>query len=77
MPTRSGIKTSEFWVSLIVILLGAFMTSGLFANEHWSMKVVGLVTSLLSALGYTFARASVKLAAAETAAISPTDAPSP
>jgi len=58
-----GYKTSEFWMSLAAIILGAVMASGVLdglAPEHWAVKVIGLVVSILGALGYTAARGFVK-----------------
>ena len=63
MKERSGIKTTEFWITAIVVLAGLLPTSGLFPEGHWGVKVCGLVVSVAAALGYTMARAGVKSAA--------------
>lgn len=60
---KKGYKTTEFWMSLAAVLLGALMASGLLdglGQDHWAIKVMGLVTTVLGALGYTAARGLVK-----------------
>ena len=54
--TRPGILTTEFWLALIVTLLGAL--AAVYA-EPWA-QVAGLVAAALAAAGYGFSRASVK-----------------
>ena len=63
MKERSGIKTTEFWIALVVILAGLLPSSGLIPEGHWGVKVCGLVVAAAAALGYTAARAGVKSAA--------------
>lgn len=60
---RAGAKTSEFWLSLSAVILGALTTGGTFDHPDmpvWIGKVVGLAVSVLSAIGYTAARGIVK-----------------
>lgn len=57
---KSGFKTTEFWLSFLVVLLGAYMASGLVGDEHWTVKLAGLVASALASLGYGMARAAIK-----------------
>jgi len=57
---KSGYKTTEFWLTLLAILLGAFVASGLLPTEHVAIKVAGMVTTVLAALGYTLGRVSAK-----------------
>lgn len=61
---RTGIKTTEFWVTAVVVLAGLLPSSGLIPEGHWGVKVCGLVVSVAAALGYTVARGSVKKATA-------------
>jgi membrane protein implicated in regulation of membrane protease activity len=59
----SGIKTTEFWLSLLAVILGALATGGLFDSPEvpgWIAKVVGLAVSILATLGYTASRGIVK-----------------
>ena len=71
-----GYKTTEFYVSLFVMILGAFVASGIVGPDHISMKAVALITTVLAALGYTLARAKTKfgdsLATAEAMKMLPT-----
>lgn len=80
METTKGYKTSEFWMSLGAVLLGALMSSGILddlGTDHWLVKVVGLVVSVLGALGYTAARGMVKASASKAAAIGAAVNPTP
>lgn len=63
MDQKSGWRTSEFWLSLIAIALGAFVASGLLPSEHPAVKIAGLVVSVLGALGYTKYRSDLKAGA--------------
>ena len=72
MQSRQGWRTSEFWLSLIAMVIGAVMASGALdslASDHWAVKVLGLVASILGALGYQVSRTLVKGAEAKAAAI--------
>jgi hypothetical protein len=69
---KPGWKTSEFWLSLAAIVIGAVMASGVLdslAGDHWLVKVVGIVASILGALGYTASRGFVKGKVVAAAAI--------
>ncbi len=55
--TRPGIRTTEFWLALIVVLGGEL--SAAYSSQPWA-QVVGHVAAALSALGYGFSRARVK-----------------
>jgi len=66
---RTGIRTTEFWIAAILILAGLLPTSGLLPENHWGVKVCGLVVSLLAGLGYTAARVKVKAAPAAKDAV--------
>lgn len=57
---KPGYKTSEFWLTLAVVLLGALMASGALGEESTIMKAAGMAMATLKALGYTAARARVK-----------------
>jgi hypothetical protein len=72
METKPGYKTSEFWLSLAAMIIGALMASGVFdslGSDHWLVKVIGIAASVLGALGYTAARAITKGAEARSAAV--------
>jgi len=57
---KAGYKTTEFWFSLLVFLLGAALASGLIADGTAVAKAIGGALSLLSSLGYTAGRVGVK-----------------
>ena len=57
---RPGYKTTEFWLSLVVVLLGYLNASGAFGPDSVIMKIAGHATSLLALLGYTWSRTSQK-----------------
>ena len=51
---------TEFWASLAVALLGAFLASDLLPDTHIAVKLAGMAMAVLSALGYTVGRSYVK-----------------
>jgi len=57
---KAGVKTSEFWVLLIVTLLGALLTTGAIDAGGMVGKVAGAIIATASALGYGTVRAIVK-----------------
>jgi len=61
-PIVPGWKTSEAWISFLVVVLGALPSSGLLDNAPTIAKVVGLIVSALSALNYTYQRSALKRA---------------
>ena len=58
-PARTGAKTTEFWLSFVVIFLGALISSGLMESDK-AMKIAGLVTTVLTSLGYGAMRVVAK-----------------
>lgn len=58
--TKPGYKTSEFWLSTAALVLGALFASGVISDGSTTDKVLGLVVSLLSQLGYTVSRGKAK-----------------
>lgn len=64
---KAGYKTTEFWLSTIAVVVGVVVSAGLADPDGagtWD-KIVGVVCSLLAAMGYTVARSNVKAAAEE------------
>lgn len=57
---KPGYKTTEFWLSVAACVVGALAASGIFPDESTGMKIVGLATTTLAALGYTTARFILK-----------------
>jgi hypothetical protein len=64
--TRTGIRTTEFWLTLVVVLAGLLPSSGLLPENHWSIKLCGLIVSAAAAIGYQVVRAGVKKTVAES-----------
>lgn len=60
METKPGYKTTEFWMSLIAVAIGAVQASGVVPMEGPWGQILGMVTAALVALGYTGARLSMK-----------------
>ena len=58
----AGWRSSEAWLTLIAMLLGALPSSGLIANSPIAAKLVGMALAALAALGYTANRTSLKRA---------------
>lgn len=65
MNIKEGIKTTEFWLSLLVVIIGAVLASGLL-GDHIIGKVAGAVQMVLASLGYGASRAKTKAAAHAT-----------
>jgi len=59
---KPGYKTTEFWLSLAAVLIGAFVAGGFLPAEHLAVKIAGFVLTALAALGYTVSRAATKKA---------------
>lgn len=57
---KPGYKTTEFYILLLVMLMGVLMQSGTFGEQHWATKGAAFVSQTLAALGYTMARARTK-----------------
>lgn len=58
---RAGYRTTEFWLSSIAAVVGLVMASGI-QDSSPVMKVAGLATLVLSALGYSVSRGLAKKA---------------
>jgi len=69
MSEKPGWKTTEFYLSLAAIVVGALVASGAFPADSPWFKLLGIAASILAALGYTGARMIVKKDAAKKAAI--------
>lgn len=69
---KSGAKTTEAWITLAVAVLGAVMASGLLdpadPTQATIIKVIGVILSVATVLGYQASRTSLKNRAVEGAA---------
>ena len=59
-PVKSGYQTTEFWLSAAATLVGLAIASGIVPTTGTWPQVVGLVTGVLGAMGYTVSRTTVK-----------------
>lgn len=57
---KPGYKTTEFWISAAAALAGALAASGVFPSESAGERILGLIVSVLVALGYTGSRLALK-----------------
>ena len=57
---KPGFKTTEFWLSAAATLVGLAIASGIVPTSGTWPQIVGLVTGVLGALGYTVSRTAVK-----------------
>jgi hypothetical protein len=57
---KPGYKTTEFWLSLLVVVLGAVMASGALPEGSVVGQIIGGIMAILGQLGYTAARAKSK-----------------
>jgi hypothetical protein len=57
---KAGYKTTEFWLSVVAMIIGAVSASGILPLEGPWQQVLGVATTALVALGYTGARLSLK-----------------
>lgn len=57
---KPGYKTTEFWLSVAAMIVGAMFASGIFPAESTGEKVIGLAATVLTALGYQVSRTMAK-----------------
>lgn len=55
-----GYKTSEFWLSLVAMIMGVLLTSGIIPETGIWSQVAGIVTTVLAAFGYSVSRGMAK-----------------
>ena len=57
---KPGYKSTEFYMSMLAVVVGAIASSGILEGSDGLTKVVGLVMAALVALGYTGSRLTLK-----------------
>jgi hypothetical protein len=60
MNTTPGVKTSEFWVTILAALYNLLIVNGTIAYKDEVVALVSAGATLLVALGYTWARTFAK-----------------
>ena len=68
-PKKAGYKTTEFWLSLAALVLGALIASGAIGEDSGTGQIIAFAASALTALGYSLSRGIVKKAEALTDAL--------
>ncbi len=58
---KPGYKTTEFWLSTVATLAGIALASGAIPEGGQVAQIIGGVLAVLSQLGYSSARAKVKV----------------
>lgn len=58
--TKPGYKTTEFWLSLLAMIVGLLYTSGVISSGTTADKIAGLAVQVLAALGYSVSRGLAK-----------------
>jgi hypothetical protein len=58
-----GIKSTEFWLSLLAMLASFFVASGALPDTHWAVQAAALLVAALASLGYSNSRGTAKAAA--------------
>lgn len=59
-PIKPGWKTTEFWLSTVVTVIGIMYGTGLIAPGTVWDKIIGFVSAALVAGGYSVSRGIVK-----------------
>lgn len=59
---KASYLCSEFWLTLALNLLNAFVVSGIFPDTHWSVKVASMLVAGLSLTLYGQGRSNQKQA---------------
>ena len=57
---KPGYKSTEFYMSMAAVVIGAIASSGILDGSDGLTKVVGLIMTALVALGYTGSRLTIK-----------------
>ena len=57
---KPGYKSTEFYMSMAAVVIGAVASSGILDGSDGLTKVVGLIMAALVALGYTGSRLTLK-----------------
>ena len=72
MEPKPAYRSTEFWLSLLAVLVGCLLSSGALdpadPTQATILRVAGFVATVLTALGYTVSRSLVKSTEAKAAA---------
>ena len=59
-PAKPGYKTTEFWLSLVAMVVGFLAADGNLDPSSVTAKLVGIAGVVLAALGYSVSRGMTK-----------------
>lgn len=65
---KPGWKSTEFWLTVALALLGAFVGSGIVPSAHWAVKLAGILTAGVTTALYALGRGIAKGGAVEKTA---------
>lgn len=63
METKPGWQTTEFWMTIVTVVITSLLSAGVFDDVPTVAKVCTAIVAALAALGYTASRSSIKIAA--------------
>jgi hypothetical protein len=55
-----GVKTTEFWLTLVAVIVGAVLSSGLLIPASDWFRFATFLTTVLAGFGYTAQRTALK-----------------
>lgn len=61
---KAGVKTTEFWVMIILIIIALLSLSGMITEDK-ALQTINLIFAILGAFGYSVARIFLKKKAIE------------
>ena len=56
---KAGVKTSEFWVSAVLAVIGSLLATNVIPADSVWARVAGAVLAAATSLGYTWSRTQV------------------
>lgn len=65
---KPGYKTTEFWLTIVAMLVGVLLSAGVFADDSPVLKGLGVAASVLGLLGYQVQRGMLKASGNKAAA---------
>ena len=57
---KPGYKTTEFWLAILAMAVGAIYDSGAFVKGSVAYQGLGIVAGVLSSIGYSVSRGLAK-----------------
>jgi len=60
LMTKPGYKSTEAWITLVLVIIGGLLSTGIIGDGTQVAQILGTVTTIASALGYTASRTAIK-----------------